>query len=84
MVEWVLSMQRKGFDMCNDQRNREAQAWKLGVRYSAAGAGSDAAEVLFHHCLWIQREGKTIDERVRVICAWAAGRDGVEWKEVAA
>ncbi|CAB4172032.1 hypothetical protein UFOVP929_39 [uncultured Caudovirales phage] len=65
------------------QRNRETTAWKLGVRYGLAPAAGDAAEVLWNRCLQVQHDGRTVQDRQRIVLAFCAGRDGDVWQQVA-
>jgi hypothetical protein len=76
VVGWVLSTDRKGFDMSDAQRNREAQAWKLGVRYAATEGPRHA---LFNAAMDIQREARTNEDRLRITWAFDDGASGVAW-----
>ena len=69
--------------MIDEQRNREAGAWKLGVRYADAERGP-ARQSLFDAALGLQREARTNEDRLRIVWAFDDGVDGVAWKGVTA
>ena len=72
MVGWVLSTERKGFDMSEmtiDQRNALAEAWKLGV-LAGGGKYGETAVARFNALLG---NGTAVHDLVNALAAGAEG-----------